>query len=88
MNVVNMAVYKEAKLNKEFRERVRQEKIKHKLEMVQKAIPFLQEDQFEDLAGTIYDGDASEISEKVDELFFTGGLILALEKQIDYEVMV
>ena len=79
MNVVNIAVYKEAKQNKQFRDRVRQEKIRELYSLAERAMEELDQDAMDELAGAIYDGNNTEIGSKVNRLIFKGGLFKYLD---------
>ena len=87
MNVINLAVYKEAKQLKQFRQRVREEKIKARFNYAKKAIPLLDQWQFEDLAGAIHDCDSNQINKKLNELIFDGALLDGIEIGVDVEMV-
>ena len=87
MNVVNIAVYKEAKYNKNLRDRIRQEKIRELYTLAERAMDSLEEEAMEELAGAIFDRNNSEINTKVNKLIFKGGIFTAIDEILsDYGV--
>lgn len=83
MKVVSFMAYKEAKSNVKWREKVREEKVKQLYDFAKKAVYYLEQDELEDLAGTIHDGNKGEIGGKVNELIFQGGLLAGIEQLVN-----
>ena len=87
MKVVNLAVFKEAKQNKQFRDRIRQEKKMRLYNIAEKAMSNLGEDDMQELAGAIYDGDEQEVNEKISKLICKGSVFSFLDNALEnYEL--
>lgn len=80
MSVVNLAVYKEAKLNKEFHNRIKREEVEKKRRLAELAMSYLDQYELEDVASVIYDGDKEEAKCKINQLILRGSMIERIEE--------
>ena len=83
MNVISLAVYKEAKCNREHQMRVKREEVMFQTEMAEKAMSYMNQYELEDLFSNIYDRhNKDQAKNMIVKLVAKGRVLSLLEENV------